>query len=459
MKEQYDLAIIGAGPAGVTAAIEAAKRGLTVALIEKDSVGGVYLHDGCISVKSLAISEKRYRQFLRGMDFGIYPESIQLHVSEWMNRQRNVSSKIHLGLMAQLEEYPAIQLLIGSARFLAHNLLEVSSAQNQISVQAQKIVIATGSHSAHISRTEVDGVNIGTSQHYVHRPKVPKSLIIVGGGYIGCEFAGIYATLGTKVTLVESADYLLPQMQKEAGEFLAKKYLTRGIEVITGDGATEASFTKKEGCLVILRSGRTLHSENVLLAVGRHPNVEGLNLEEVGVQYDRSILVDETLQTTVAGIYAIGDVNGLNPLAHSAIAQARALVQRIVHEPEPIDFRQIPFCVYTDPEITSVGYTTEMAKKAGLKTVEVTVPFHQISRSIAQGESEGFLTLIADQKTKRILGGLLIGNEATELVSFLCLALRMNATAHHLASTIIPHPSYAEIFQVAAQKILEIGQV
>ncbi|MES2308887.1 MAG: NAD(P)/FAD-dependent oxidoreductase [Verrucomicrobiota bacterium] len=458
-KDLYDVAVIGGGPAGVTAAVESAKRGLSVALIEKDSIGGAYLHDGCISVKSLAVSEKRYRQFLRGMDYGIYPETVQINVSEWMNRQRNVSSKIHLITMGKIEKYPEIKLLQGAARFISDNALEIVESHRTYSIGAKSIIIATGSHPSILHRTELDGDKIGTSQHYVHRPKLPKSLTILGGGYIGCEFAGIYATLGTKVTLIELKDHLLPQMEKEAGEFLAKKYLTRGIEIVTGDGAVSSSIQQNGLCRVELQSGRIIESENVLLAVGRTPNVEGLELDRAGVQYDRAILVDESLQTTAPGIYAIGDVNGLNPLAHSAMVQARAVVQRLIHEPEPVDFRQIPFCVYTDPEITCVGHTEASAKKAGLKIRKVVVPFHEISRAIAQGESEGFLSLIMDLNTNRILGGLLIGNEATELVSFLCLALQMNATAQHLANTVIPHPSYAEIFQVASRRLLEMGHV
>jgi dihydrolipoamide dehydrogenase len=458
-KDLYDVAIIGGGPAGITAAMESAKHGLSVALIEKDLVGGVYLHDGCISVKSLAVSEKRYRQFLRGMDFGIYPETVQVNVAEWMNRQRNVTSKIHLILREKLEKYPEIKLIKGTAKLISDDALEIATPARTFSIGAKSIIIATGSHPAVLHRTELDGDKIGTSQHFVHRPKLPQSLTILGGGYIGCEFAGIYSTLGTKVTLIEMKDRLLPQMEKVAGEFLEKKYLVRGIEVLTGDAAVSSTVQENGLCRVELQSGRVIESENVLLAVGRSPNVEGLELERAGVQYDRAILVDESLQTTTPRIYAIGDVNGLNPLAHSAMVQARAVVQQIVHEPEPIDFRQIPFCVYTDPEITSIGHSEESAKKAGFKVRKVVIPFHEISRSIAQGESEGFLSLVMDQKTNRILGGLLIGSEATELISFLCLALQMKATAQHLANTVIPHPSYAEIFQVAARRLLEMGHV
>ncbi len=450
--KKYDVAILGAGAAGITAAIEASELNVQVALIERADVGGVSLHEGCIPVKSLVASEKMWHHVSHSQDYGLRTVNSPPLLGEWISRQRNIISKLVLETDQSILKHKNITLLRGAARLLGDGKVAIVKNQQEEILQAEHVLIATGSRPALLQGIKIDGTVIGTSTHFVHRTKLPKRLLVVGGGYIGCELGGIYASLGSEVTIVEAKNRLLPGMEFEAGEFLERQFKLRGIEILLGQTMEKA--TVENHLAQVTLGGKSREFDAVLIAVGRTPNLEELGLDEAGVQYDRAIMVDHHLKTTSPGIFAIGDVNGLNPLAHSAMAQARVAVANAFGEDQRLDFRQVPYCVYTNPEITAVGHSETSAQAVGHETAVIRIPFRQIGRSVAMGETEGFVKLIADSKTHRILGGMIIGVQATELIGTLTLMLRMGATLEHLADSIVPHPSLTEAIQVAAIELL-----
>ncbi|HSI86222.1 MAG TPA: NAD(P)/FAD-dependent oxidoreductase [Candidatus Methylacidiphilales bacterium] len=476
--KQYDIAVIGCGAGGAAAALLAAERNARVLLIDKGPKGGNWLHEGCVPVKTLMACQKMYRHLQHAQDYGIHVSHIRPSMAEWLSRQRAVISKVSEDLDRKLAARH-VETLRASAQLIGNNrLLLTEDGRSPWEAYARKIILATGARPATMPGFETaDGTTVGYSHHFVHLTQAPPELVIVGGGYIGCELGEIFHAAGTRVTVIESQLELLPQMDPEAGAFLRAKFESENMTVLTGvkvekleteppsveNGSTGSISDAQNGgavgvprAVLHLSNGKVLRTDRVLLAVGRRPNVAFLNLDAAGVQMDDEnggVLVNDFLQTTNPDIYAVGDINARAPLAHSAAAQAVIAVDHALGGSRAMLWDNIPFCVYTVPEIASVGYSEAMARRRGHEIVTSRCSFRSVGKAVALGELEGFVKIIADAHSRKILGGLIVGHEASELIAQIGLALQFRASVQDVADTIFAHPSLSEAIQEAARSL------
>jgi dihydrolipoamide dehydrogenase len=443
-------AIVGSGSAGAAAALEASRRGLSVALIEQGQLGGTCLHSGCLPVKSLMANAHRLQE--TGAEGGATGEVL---LADWMSQQRRTVAKLTELLRTQLARRE-MTLHQGRARLTGPNELIVRAGESETRIRADSIILATGARPLLLPDIPLDEV-IGTSERFVALTALPRSLAIIGGGHVGCEFASIFATLGTRVTLLERNPGLLLDMPPEAGEYLHRRFTDHGVRVLLNQPISGKQITRTaEGARLETADG-PVEVERVLLAAGRVPNVEGLGLEELGVQVRPRLLVDHTLRTTEPSVFAVGDMNGLMPMAHAAAAQGRLAVRNALGEDCSLNLRTLPVCLYSLPEIARVGLTEAEARASGYEVICGRAQFHNYARAIALGATEGFVDLLADRQTQRLLGGLVIGAQAAELISHLALALRLGAHLHDLEEVNFPHPSFSEALQEAAHEAIREG--
>ncbi|PTX94823.1 dihydrolipoyl dehydrogenase [Verrucomicrobia bacterium LW23] len=453
---QYDFIIIGGGAGGIEAAVRAGSRGRTVALITDGELGGVWLNQGCIAVKSLVASQKMYRHALAGRKYGVRMKDVEATMAEWLERQLDVIFEIREDVEQRLKE-ARVTIIPGRAMLDgAHRVLVEQTEGRKIELQAQAIVIASGSVPTPLPCYEKapDGRVVGTSDHFVKLTCAPRNMLIVGGGYIGCEMGQIFHTIGTEVTIVESGPHLLPEMEPDAGTILQDKLKAEGMKIhlnATVEGLEVPD--ESDEAIVRISSGEELRADKVLVAVGRKANVKNLGLEKAGVTVDKGITVNDFCQTNIPHIYAIGDCTGRVALAHSAVAQARIAVDHALGSNRCMDWDNVPFCVYTVPEIAATGYTEEQAREKGMDPVVARCPLRHVGRPMSGGEPEGFVRLIADRKTTRITGGMIVGAHASEMISILTTALKMQATVADLQSTVLPHPSLGEAIIQAAKEL------
>ncbi|MCI7429812.1 MAG: dihydrolipoyl dehydrogenase [Bacteroidales bacterium] len=439
---KYDLAIIGGGPAGYTAAERAAQGGLNVVLFEKKALGGVCLNEGCIPTKTLLYSAKLYQQALSGAKYGIAAEHVAFDYAKICARKTKVVRKLAAGIRAKLQQVTVVQ---GEASVKnADEIVEIDCGGQLY--EAERLLICSGSETA---LPPIKGIELGhfwTSREALQATEVPESIAIVGGGVIGMEFAGLFSAFGSKVTIVEMASEILPGIDAEIAALLRAEYEKRGVAFHLGARVLElqpqmVKFADENG-------ENELAAQQILLCVGRRPNVQNLGLEPLCLERFRNGLkVDEQMRTSHPRIYAAGDVTGFSMLAHTAVREAEVAVNHILGIPDAMTYDAVPGVVYTNPEVAGVGVTEAALQSAGAVYSVKKLPMTYSGRFVAENEGgNGLCKLIFDAEN-RLKGAHLIGNPASELVATAALAIEQKLTVDVLAKLIFPHPSVGEILK------------
>ena len=452
--ERYDLVVIGAGPGGYVAAIRAAQLGLSVAVVEKDQPGGVCLNWGCIPSKAILTSAEMYEDLKQGERYGIKVSGLSFDYPQVIKRSRQVAGRLAKGVEYLLKKNK-VPLLKGAGRLEAKNRVVIeASGQEAQQVEAERIVIATGSRERTLPGLEVDGKQVLTSYEALTEQAIPESLVIIGGGAIGVEFAYIYSTFGSRVTIVEMEKQLLPGVDSEIVQELERSFKKKGIEILT-----QTMFHRLEKypgrVELILDNAGTLKertTNKVLVAVGRAPISADLGLEEAGVEIDRGyIQVNEQLQTANTAIYAIGDVNGPPLLAHAASEEGIAAVEYMTGEREKgLDSSRIPACIYCQPQVAVFGLSEEQAQAQGYEVKVGRFPFRALGKALASGHDEGMVKLVVEKEYGEILGCHIVGRGATDLIAEVGLARTLEATTAELSETVHAHPTLSEAIMEAA---------
>jgi dihydrolipoamide dehydrogenase len=456
----YDVIVIGSGPGGYPAAIRASQLGFKVAIIEKESLGGICLNWGCIPTKALIKSANVMEYAKHSTNYGINVQNAQPDFGAVIKRSRGVADKMSKGVQFLMRKNK-IDVIMGTAKLVAKGKIEVTAADgSKQTVEAKHIIIATGGRSRELPNLKQDGKKVVGYREAMVLPQQPKSMIIVGSGAIGVEFAYVYNSMGTKVTIVEFMPRVVPVEDEEISKELEKQFKKQGIEIMTsstvesvdtsGNGV-KASVKKQDGSTI------TLEADIVLSAVGVVANVENIGLETLGIKTEKGkIVVDKYQQTNVPGFYAIGDCTPNQALAHKAGKEGTNaaeyigyLEKKFHHQPDQIDYNNVPGCTYCTPEIASVGYTEKAARDAGYDVKIGKFPFMASGKATAAGATEGFVKIIYDAKYGELLGCHMIGNNVTEMIAEISVARKLETTAHEILNAIHPHPTMSEAIKEA----------
>lgn len=445
--EEYDLVVIGGGPGGYVAAIRASQLGKKVALVEKEHMGGICLNWGCIPTKALLKSSELLHQIKKAKEFGIEVGSVKFDIKKMVERSRAVSRQLSSGIDGLMKKNK-VKLYSGSAKLDGPDMISVTG-KDKTSLKTKNIIIATGARARTLEGYEPDGKQILTYREAMVPEKTPKSLVIVGSGAIGIEFASFYNALGVDVTVVEARERILPVEDKEISDLAQKSFEKQGIKFITSAKLGKLSKSKDAISLEIesARSKQILKAEKLIMAVGVVANTENLGLEKTKIKLEKEhIATDKYLMTGEKGIYAIGDVTSPPWLAHKASHEGIVAVEHMFGEnPHPINPQNIPGCTYSNPQIASVGLTEAAAIEAGYELKVGRFPFMANGKAIALGEPEGLIKTIFDAKTGELLGAHMIGVEVTELIQGYVVAKQMETTEKELIETIFPHPTLSEM--------------
>ncbi len=451
----YDVIVLGSGPGGYPAAIRASQLGFKVAIIEKESLGGVCLNWGCIPTKALLKSAQVYEYMQHSTNYGINASGVQADFGAVIKRSRGVADKMSKGVQFLMKKNK-IDVVMGYGKIKAKGQVEVTGADGKTQiVEAKYIVIATGGRSKELPNLKQDGKKVIGYREAMSLPQQPKSIIVVGSGAIGIEFAYFYNSMGTKVTVVEFLPRIVPVEDEEISKELEKQYKKQGIDVLTNasvesvdtSGAgVKATVKKQDGTSIVLEA------DIVLSAVGVVSNIENIGLEENGIKTEKGkIIVDKYQQTSVPGIYAIGDCSPGQALVHVATKEGINAAEHMGynekkyhHLPDPIDYNNIPGCTYCSPEVASVGYTEKAAKEAGYELKVGKFPFMASGKASAAGATEGFVKVIYDAKYGELLGVHMIGMNVTEFIVEAVVARKLETTAHEILNAIHPHPTMSE---------------
>lgn len=459
MTEQYDVVVIGAGPGGYVNAIRASQLGLKTAIVDKQWLGGVCLNVGCVPSKALlknADLAETLRE--RTKEFGISFDNLKLDYAEAVKRSRKVSQRLTKGV-AFLMRKNNIDVVMGSATLLDKNTVEVVAENGEKKrLSAKNIVIATGSHTFVIPGVKIDGEKVVTYTEAILQEKRPESVVIIGAGAIGVEFATVWSSYGTDVTIVEMLPSILPLEDKEASAELAKAYKKRGIKMLTSTKVESVEATETGVRVTVSGEGgqQVLEAEQAMVAIGFRPNTSGIGLEEVGVKLDKRgfVEVDDRMATNVPGIWAIGDVTGKLLLAHVASAQGLVCAESIAGMATiKLDYKMMPRAVYSHPQVASFGMSEEEAREAGYEVKVGRFNFIANGKALGLGEGEGFVKIIADAQYGEILGAAMVGPDVSELLPELTLAQRMELTAEDIARTVHAHPTLSEVIMEAAHAV------
>ena len=466
MENKFDIVVIGAGPGGYVAAIRASQLGFNTAVIEKAELGGVCLNWGCIPTKALLKSAQVYNYTKHLADYGVELRNADgtpveadavvsyADIKKVVERERGVSAQMSKGIEFLFKKNK-ITVLKGTAKILSGSQVEVTpEAEEAYTVEASHIIVATGSRPNSLPFAPIDGEKIISYRQALVPETLPKSMAIIGSGAIGSEFTYFYRSMGVDVTLIEFMDQIVPLEDKDVADQLSRSFRNMGIKVMVSSGV-KAIDTAGEGCRLSIETKKgmvELEVDRVLSAVGVIPNTSGIGLEELGVEMNRGkIVVDDFFRTNVPGIYAIGDVIATPALAHVASAEGIACVEKIAGmDVQPVDYSNIPGATYTSPEIASVGLTEKKVKEMGIEYKVGKFPFTASGKATTAGEKDGFVKLIIDANTDKILGAHLIGANVTEMLSGIVLARNVGATAKDIIKTIHPHPTMSEAIMEAA---------
>lgn len=446
---KYDLIVIGSGPGGYVAAIRASQLGMKTAVVEKESVGGVCLNWGCIPTKALLKSAQVFNYMKHAGDYGIKLEGEAIPDFEGMiKRSRDVASGMSNGVNFLFKKNK-IDLLEGTGKVLPGKKVEVASGKGEkTEYDANHIIIATGARSRELPALKQDGKKIIGYRKAMSLEKKPESMVVVGSGAIGSEFAYFYNSIGTKVTLVEFLPNVVPLEDEEVSKQLARSFKKSGMKVMTSSEVTKVDTSGKK-CKVTVKTKKgeeTIEADIVLSAVGIATNLEGIGLEEVGIKTEKGkVVVDDFYKTSIDGYYAIGDIVHGPALAHMASHEGITCVEKIAgKDTEPIDYGNCPSCTYTVPEVASVGMTEKQAKDAGYEIKVGKFPFTASGKASAAGSKEGFVKVIFDAKYGEWLGAHMIGDNVTEMIAEVVAARRLETTGEEIIKTIHPHPTLSE---------------
>jgi dihydrolipoamide dehydrogenase len=457
----YDLIVIGSGPGGYVAAIRASQLGMKTAVVEKESLGGVCLNWGCIPTKALLKSAQVFKYATHAADYGVKIEgNVTPDFEGMIKRSRDVANGMSNGIQFLFKKNK-IDTLKGSGKILPGKKVLVTDEEGKATeYTANHIILATGTRSRELPNLKQDGKKIIGYRQAMNLPKQPKSMVVVGSGAIGSEFAYFYKSIGTEVTLIELLPNIVPLEDEEVSKQLERSFKKAGIKVMTG-ATVESVDAKGKTCKVNVKQGGgeegkpvkevVIECDIVLSAVGVKSNFEGLGLEEVGILVEKDkIKVDEFYRTNVEGYYAIGDIVPGPALAHVASHEGITCVEKISGmEVDPVDYNNIPGCTYTSPEVASVGYTEKQAKEAGYEVKIGKFPFTASGKASASGNKEGFIKVIFDAKYGEWLGAHFIGENVTEMIAEVVVARKLETTGHEILKSVHPHPTMSEAIMEA----------
>ena len=452
---KYDVIVIGSGPGGYVAAIRAAQLGKKVAVIERENLGGICLNWGCIPTKSLLKSAQVYEYTQHAADYGVKIEgTAKPDFSGMIKRSRGVADGMSKGIQFLFKKNK-VEAIIGTGKLINASTVEVTDAEGKKSqVNADHIILATGARSRELPNLKQDGVKIIGYRQAMNLPKQPESMVVVGSGAIGSEFAYFYNSIGTKVTLVEFLPNVVPLEDEEVSKTLEKSFKKAGMDVLTSS-SVESVDTSGKLCKVKIKTPKgeeTREAEIVLSAVGITPNLENIGIEQLGIELDKGkVKVDAFYRTNVKGVYAIGDIVSGPALAHVASAEGITCVEKIAGlNPHPINYSNIPGCTYTTPEVASVGLSEKAAKEAGYELKIGKFPFTASGKASAAGAKEGFIKVIYDAKYGELLGAHMIGANVTEMIAEMVVAKNLETTGHEIIKSIHPHPTMSEAIMEAS---------
>ncbi len=448
-RKHFEVAVIGAGPGGYVAAIKAAQEGRRVCLIEKGSMGGTCLNVGCIPTKTLLASANVLHEISRAADFGITTGPVTFDYAKMKGRKDGIIEKMRKSLEGLILSN-GITILRGTAEFLTPHQIKITGPDDHL-LYVDKVIIATGSEPLDIPAFPCDHKKIVNSTSILELTELPKTLAIIGGGYIGCEFASLYAALGVKVIILEALPSIVMAQGKTIAETLSRAFTKQGIDIQIGvmvEGITQGP----EGLSVQLKDKPPVFCDMALVAVGRKIVSYGMGLDKAGVNVDSkgSILVDEKMETNVPGIYAIGDVTGKFLLAHVASHQGMVAASNAIGKVAKMHYESVPAVIFTTPEIATVGITLELALEMGRDAAIGKFPFQALGKSVATAHTEGFAQVVIDKKTGQILGAQVVGHDAATLIAEMALAMANELTIECVSDTIHAHPTVAEVWMEAA---------
>ena len=446
-EEKFDVAVIGAGPGGYVAAIRAAQLGLSVAVVEREHLGGICLNWGCIPTKAMLRSAEVYAQFNRAREFGLSAGDVGFDLDAIIKRSRAVASRLTRGV-GFLMKKNKIKVFMGEAKLLSPSQIAVTTEKDQSKLTAKEIIVASGARARELPGMESDGDLVWTYRHALMPPRMPKKLLVIGSGAIGMEFASFYNTLGAETKVVELQDRILPVEDEEISAAARKEFERQGMSICENSAVQKIDRGEGKVRATMTTNGEeTVESfDTVISATGIVGNVEGLGLEEVGIKVDRRhIVVDEYCQTNVKGVSAIGDVAGAPWLAHKASHEGVSVADRIAGlDSHPIRPETIAGCTYCHPQIASVGLTENQAESAGRKIKVGRFPWSANGKAIALGETDGFIKTVFDNETGELLGAHMIGADVTELIQGFVVGQQLETTELDLMQTVFPHPTLSE---------------
>ncbi len=454
---KYDVLVLGSGPGGYVAAIRASQLGLKTAVIERESLGGICLNWGCIPTKALLKSAKVFEYLQHASDFGIHVDGGKADFGAVISRSRGVADGMSKGIQFLFKKNK-IDAIMGNGILKKGKKIEVTTADgSKTTYEANHVIIATGARSKELPGIAIDKKNIIGYREALALEKMPQSMVVIGAGAIGVEFAYFYHTMGTKITVVEFMENgLVPREDAEISKELNKIYKKKGMTIL-GNTAVEKVDISGPQKKVTVKDRKTgavseIECDVVLSATGVTPNVENIGLEDVGIALERGyIKVDDFYKTNIDGYYAIGDVLSTQALAHVASAEGITCVEKIAgQKPHPIDYNNIPGCTYCSPEVASVGYTETAAKEAGYELKVGKFPFSASGKAAAAGVKEGFVKLLFDAKYGELLGAHFIGDNVTEMIAEIVVARNLETTGHEMIKSIHPHPTMSEAIMEAA---------
>jgi dihydrolipoamide dehydrogenase len=451
---KYDLIVIGSGPGGYVAAIRASQLGMKVGVVEKAELGGICLNWGCIPTKALLKSANVFEYFQHASDYGIEVKGAKADLTAMVKRSRDVAAGMSKGVQFLFKKNK-IDQLAGNGKLKKGGKVEVTDDKGKkTDYEAKHIILATGGRSRELPNLKIDGKKVVGYREAMILDKQPKKLLVVGSGAIGVEFAYFYNTIGVEVTIVEFLPRIVPVEDEDVSKALDKSFKKAGMKIYVNSEVTKVD-TSGSGCVSTVKTPDgeiKIESDIVLSAVGISTNLEDIGLEDTGVKTDKGkIIVDDFYNTNVTGVYAIGDIVKGPALAHVASAEGIICVEKIAGQnPEPLNYNNLPGCTYCSPEIASVGYTEEAAKKAGYEIKVGKFPFTASGKAKAAGASDGFVKVIFDAKYGEWLGAHFIGANVTEMIGEVVVARKLETTGHEIIKSVHPHPTMSESIMEAA---------